>query len=81
MNAENVTYFNSFGVAHIPNEIRKFIGNRNIITIISSRQAYDSIRCRYICIQLIGFMLKVKSLLDYTFSFSFLKNMKRMKKQ
>ena len=34
MNAENVTYFNSFGVAHIPNEIRKFIGNRNIITII-----------------------------------------------
>ena len=26
MNAENVTYFNSFGIEHIPNEIKKFIG-------------------------------------------------------
>ena len=27
VNAENVTYFDSFGVEHIPKEIRKFIGN------------------------------------------------------
>ena len=26
MNGENVTYFDSFGVEHIPKEIRKFIG-------------------------------------------------------
>ena len=33
-NAENVTYFDSFGVEHIPKEIRKFIGNKNITTNI-----------------------------------------------
>ena len=33
VNAENITYFDSFGVEHIPKEIRKFIGNKNIIKI------------------------------------------------
>ena len=31
VNAKNVTYFDSFGVEHIPKEIRKYIGNKNII--------------------------------------------------
>ena len=42
--AENVTYFYSFGVEHIPKETRKLIGNvyrTNIYRI----QAYDSIMC------------------------------------
>ena len=30
----NVTYFDSFGFEHIPKEIKKFIGNKNIITTI-----------------------------------------------
>ena len=30
----NVSYFENLGVEHIPEEIRKFIGNKNIITII-----------------------------------------------
>ena len=30
----NVSYFENFGVEHIPEEIRKFIGNKNIITNI-----------------------------------------------
>ena len=34
MNGNNVTYFDSFGVEHIPKEIKKFIGNRNITTNI-----------------------------------------------
>ena len=34
VNAENVTYFDSFGVEYIPKKIRKFIGNKNIITNI-----------------------------------------------
>ena len=34
VNAENVTYFDSFGVDHIPNEIKKFIRNKNIMTNI-----------------------------------------------
>ena len=58
----NVTYFDSFGVEHIPKGIRKFIGNKNIITNIYKIQPYDSIRCEYFCIGFIDFMLKVKSL-------------------
>ena len=33
-------------------------------------QAYDSIMCRYVCIGFIDFMLKGKSLFEYTNSFS-----------
>ena len=32
VNAGNVTYFDSLEVEHIPKEIKKFIGNKNIIT-------------------------------------------------
>ena len=66
MNANNIVYFNSFEVKHIPKEIRKFIGNKNIITYIYRIQAYDSIMCEYFCIRFIDFMLKGKSLLNYT---------------
>ena len=34
VNDNNVIYFDSFGVEHIPKEIRKFIGNKNISTNI-----------------------------------------------
>ena len=34
VNDNNVTYFESFGIEHIPKEIRKFIGNENIVTNI-----------------------------------------------
>ena len=34
VNAKHVTYFDSFGLEHIPKEIKKFIGNKNIITNI-----------------------------------------------
>ena len=62
MNAEDVTYFNSLGVELIPKEIRKFIGNKNIITNIYRIQAYDSVMCEYFFIVLIDFMLKGKTL-------------------
>ena len=70
MNAENATYFDSFGVKHITKEIRKFIGNKNLITNIYRIQAYDSIMCGYFCIGFIDFMLKGKGLLYYTNLFS-----------
>ena len=70
MNAENVTYFDSFAVEHIPKEIRKFIGNKNVKTNIYRIQAYDSLMCGYFCIVFIDFMLKGKSLLKYTNLFS-----------
>ena len=66
VNDNNVTYFDSFGVEHIPNEIKKIIGNKNVVTNIYRRQGNDSIICWYFCIGFIDFMLKGKSLLDYT---------------
>ena len=66
VNAKNVTYFDSFGVEQIPKEIRKFIRNKNVITNIYKIQAYDSIICGYFCIGVIDFILKGKSLLEYT---------------
>ena len=59
VNAENLRYFDSFGVEYIPKEIGKFIGNKNIITNIYRIQAHDSIMCGYICIRFIDFKAKV----------------------
>ena len=56
VNAKNVTYFDSFGIKHIPKEIKSFIRNKNIITNICRIQAYHSIMCRYFCIAFIGLM-------------------------
>ena len=66
VNGDNVTYFDSFRVEHIPKEIKKFIGNKYITTNIFSPQAYNSIMCVYFCIGFIVFKLKGKSLLEYT---------------
>ena len=63
-------YFDSFGIEHIPNEINKFIGNKNIKSNIFRLQAYDSIMCRYYCIEFINYMFKGKKLLEYTNLFS-----------
>ena len=64
----NVTYFDSFGVEHIPKEIRTFtfIGNKNIKTNIFRIQAYDSIMCGYFYIGFIDFMLAGKTLTKFT---------------
>ena len=70
VNAKNATYFDSFGVEHIPKEISKFVGNKNITTNIYRIQVYNSIVCGYFCIGFIDFMLKGKSLLEYTNFFS-----------
>ena len=66
----DITYFDSFGVEHIPKEIKKFIGNNNIIANIFRIQAYDSILCGYFCIGFINFIFKGKSLTDCTNVFS-----------
>ena len=66
----NVTYCESFGFEHIPKEIKKFIGNKNIIINIYRIQTYDSKMYGYFCIGFNDFMLTGKSLLDYTYSFS-----------
>ena len=49
-----VIYFDSFGVEHIPKEINKFIDNKKIKASIFRAQAFDSIMCRYFCIEFIN---------------------------
>ena len=73
-----IVYFNSFGVAHIPEEIKDFIeefskefpGNKNIKTNIFLVQEDNSIMYGYFCIGFIDFMLAGKELTDYTNLFS-----------
>ena len=62
----DVTYFDSFGLEHIPKEIRKFISNKNMKTNIFRIQVYDSIMCGYYCIRFIDFMLAGKTLTNFT---------------
>ena len=69
-NSNNVTYFDRFGVEHIPKEIKTFINNKNIKTNIFRIQAFDSIMCGYFCIRCVDFMLKGKTLTEYTNHFS-----------
>ena len=66
----NVSYFDRFGVEHIPKEIKTFINKKNIETNIFRIQADDSIMCRYFCIGYIDFMLEGKTLTEYTNLFS-----------
>ena len=62
-------YFDSFGIEHIPKEINKNINN-DIKSNIFRIQAYDSITCGYFCIEFINYILKGKTVLDYSNSFS-----------
>ena len=65
-----IVYFDSFGVEHIPEEIKEFIGNRNIKANIFRVQATNSIMCGYFCIGFIDFTFSNKTLTDYTNLFS-----------
>ena len=71
VNNNNVTYFDSFAVEHIPKEIKQFINRSlSITTNIFSIQAYDSIMWGYFCTWFIDFMLAGKTLVEYTNLFS-----------
>ena len=65
-NRNEIVYFDSFGVEHIPEEIKEFIGNKNIKANIFRVQANDSVMCGYFCIGFIDSMLAGKKLTDYT---------------
>ena len=68
-NSNNITYSDSFGVEHIPEEIKAFIGNKNINTNVFRIQTNDSIMCGYFCIGSINYMLNGKTLTEYTYFF------------
>ena len=58
-NGNEVVYFESFGVEHVPKETKELIGNKKI-------KANDSVMCGYFCIGFIDFMLADEKLTDYT---------------
>ena len=67
----DVTYFDSFGVEHIPKEIKTFIDRSLSITTNTFRiEAYNSIIRGYLCIGFIDFMLAGKTLTELTNLFS-----------
>ena len=69
-NISEIAYFDSFGVEHVPEEIKEFVRNKNIIVNIFRVQANNSVMCGYFCTGFIGFLLPVKKLTDFTSIFS-----------
>ena len=61
-----IIYFDSFGVEHVPKEIKNFIGHKNIKRNIFRIQSNNWKMCGYFCIEFINFMLADKTLIDYT---------------
>ena len=64
-NGNEIIYFDSFGVEHVPEEIKEFIRHKNIKTNIFQVEANNSIMCGYFCIGFIDFMLVGKKLTDF----------------
>ena len=74
---DETVYFDSFGVKHVPEEIKEFIGNKFIKANIFRLQANNSIMCRYFCIGFINFVFAGKTFTDFTsllFPYDFEKN-------
>ena len=65
-----IIYFDSFGLEHVPKLIEKFIGNKNMKTNMFRIQSNNSMMCEYFCIGIIDFMLVGKTLIDFTSVFS-----------
>ena len=69
-NRNEIVCFNSFGVEHVPEEIKEFVQNKNILTNIFRVQANNSMKCGYFRIGFIDFMLAGKKLTDFANLFS-----------
>ena len=69
-NRNEIVDFDSFGVERVPEEIKGFVENKNIIVSIFRVQANDSVMCGYFCIGFIDFILAGKKLTDFTNMFS-----------
>ena len=50
---------------YVPEEIKQFVGDKNIIANIYWVQANNSVMCGYFCIEFIDFMLAGKKQTDF----------------
>ena len=62
-NRSKIIYFDSFGVEHVPEEFKEFVGNKNIIANIFRVQPNNSVTCGHFCIGFIYFMLAGEKLM------------------
>ena len=69
-NISEIVYFDSFGIEHVPEEIKEFVGSKNIIANIFPVQANISVMCGYFCIGFIDFTPAGEKLTDFTSIFS-----------
>ena len=65
-----ITYFDSFGVEHVSNEIKRFIGHKDIKTNIFRIKADNSIMYGYFCCGFIDFIFAGKGVIDFISLFS-----------
>ena len=63
----NTTYFGSFGVEHIPKQVKIFIDKSIVTENVFSIQVYDSIMCGYFSIRFIDFIFEGKTLTNFSF--------------
>ena len=61
-----IVYFDSFGAEHVPEEIKEFIGHKNIKANIFRVETKNTVMSGYLCIGFIDFMLASKKLTDFT---------------
>ena len=69
-NGNEIVYFDSFGVEHVPKEIKKFARNKNIKANIFCVKPNNSVMCGYFFIGFIDFMPTGENLIDFTNMFS-----------
>ena len=69
-NKNEIVYFNSFGVERVTEEIKEFVGNKNLKANIFRVYTNDSVMCGYFCMGFIDFKLASKNLTDYNGFFS-----------
>ena len=69
-NRNEIVYFDSFGVGNVPEEIKEFAGNKNIIANIFRVQANNSVMRGYFCIGFIDFLPAGKKQTDFPSMFS-----------
>ena len=70
LNDDRATYFDSFGIEHIPEEVLEFLSNKDLHVNIFRIQSAKSVLCGYYCIQFLEFMFDGRTLTDYTSLFS-----------
>ena len=66
----NVTYFDSFSVGHIPKEVKIFVKGKKITSNIYRLQHYYSIMCEYYCIAFIYHIFNGGNLQSFNKMFS-----------